>query len=140
MTGFGSNSLSKNDITVVTQVSSVNRSHLDIDISLGSKDHLYLLPDIRNIVKPMVKRGKVNIYMHIEASSQKKNVIFNDDLAKTILNKVKIWEKKYFRKETLSSGDLLLTEGIISIKMPASLWKRAFILLTLRVLTYGVKW
>ena len=122
MTGFGTATVQQGNYSVMAQVSTINRNGLDIDISLNGRDHLFLLPDIRQKVRKLVKRGKVNVYLHIENISPKKNIVFNEPLARDIVKKIMQWEKSLFHVSTLTAGDLLRMEGIVSIKpAPAKL-------------------
>ncbi|MBN1521852.1 MAG: hypothetical protein JW928_04900, partial [Candidatus Aureabacteria bacterium] len=116
MTGFGSASVQKKGYCVFSQVSSVNRGHLDIDISFNGKEYLFLLPEIRELVKKTVKRGKVNIHLHIEPLDQSKTVVFNENLARTILKKLRQWEKDSFSSASLRASDILHHEGVLTIK------------------------
>ncbi|MCK5708155.1 MAG: YicC family protein [Candidatus Aureabacteria bacterium] len=116
MTGFGSMSKQKKKFSVAIQISSVNRSYLDIDISINGKDYLFLLPEIREVVKKNVKRGKIQVYVSIDALSHTKNITFNAPLAKSIMTKVRSWEKELFKTYSLTSGDVLKLDGILTVK------------------------
>jgi uncharacterized protein (TIGR00255 family) len=134
MTGFGASSLSRDEAEISVQVSSVNRDHLDMDISFNAKNYAALLPDIRGAVKQFVKRGKISVSVHIEACGGGKKIFVNEPLAREMLKKIRSMEKKLFPKSTFGINELLRMEGVVSVRtLPAGQDKlKKDILLVLR--------
>lgn len=71
MTGYGEGIASKSGITIQTEITSVNKKQLDIQLSLP-KNLICFESDIQKQIKKMVSRGRINGSVKIISSSKGK--------------------------------------------------------------------
>ncbi len=69
MTGYGEGIASKSGIIIQTEITSVNKKQLDIQLSLP-KNLICFESDIQNQIKKMVSRGRINCSVKIISSSR----------------------------------------------------------------------
>ena len=69
MTGYGEGIASKSGITIQTEITSVNKKQLDIQLSLP-KNLICFESDIQKQIKKMVSRGRINGSVKIISSSR----------------------------------------------------------------------
>jgi len=69
MTGYGEGIASKSGITIQTEITSVNKKQLDIQLSLP-KNLIFFESDIQKQIKKMVFRGRINGSVKIISSSR----------------------------------------------------------------------
>ena len=69
MTGYGEGIASKSGITIQTEITSVNKKQLDIQLSLP-KNLICFESDIQKQIKKMVSRGRINGLVKIISSSR----------------------------------------------------------------------
>ena len=69
MTGYGEGIASKSGITIQTEITSVNKKQLDIQLSLP-KNLICFESDIQKQIKKMVSRGRINGSVKITSSSR----------------------------------------------------------------------
>ncbi len=89
MTGFGRMESVKDNIKITVEMKAVNHRYLDLNIKTPKKLGIFE-SEIRTALKNDIKRGKVDVYITCEDSSDNANTLhYNEALAKEYL--------KYFR-------------------------------------------
>lgn len=88
MTGFGRCEISDNNRKITVEMKSVNHRYLDINIRLPKK--LYFFEsEIRNIIKGVLERGKVDVFISYEDLSEGSTCLkYNEALAKEYFDTV----------------------------------------------------
>ena len=85
MTGFGRYETVTEDYKITVEIKSVNHRYLDFSVKLPKKFNT-LEASIRNLVKQDVKRGKVDMYLTFEDSSEEKvSLKYNAGIAREYL-------------------------------------------------------
>lgn len=81
MTGYGKGEVQQNDVTVTVEIKTVNHRHSDISLKLP-RTFLNLENSIRKQIGQALGRGKIDVYVNYEISSEAKAVpTINRDLA-----------------------------------------------------------
>ena len=65
MTGYGTGSAQKNDITVSTEIKTVNHRFLDLHVRI-QREYLFLEGDVQQIVRKALDRGRVEVNIAIQ--------------------------------------------------------------------------
>lgn len=82
MTGFGRCEISKNDRKITVEMKSVNHRYLDINIRMPKKLYFYEA-ELRNIIKGVLERGKVDVFISYEDLSEGSTCLkYNEALAR----------------------------------------------------------
>ena len=82
MTGFGRYEISENNRKITVEMKSVNHRYLDINIRLPKKMYFFEA-EIRNIIKSVLERGKVDVFISYEDLSEGSTCLkYNEALAK----------------------------------------------------------
>jgi len=91
MTGFGKANAEKNNISVEVEIKSVNSRFLEVFVKLPPvlSDREY---DIREVLRSKIKRGKINVVIHLNRNGENDLSKFNKQRLEsyiTLLNKIK---------------------------------------------------
>lgn len=70
MTGYGHSEVSKDGKSVIAEVRSVNSRYLELTTRLP-KNHLHRDNEVREIVQKKLERGKINVFINFDVSSEK---------------------------------------------------------------------
>ncbi len=116
MTGFGRALYENKEFSASVQIVSLNKNNFDIDFNVNPKDFYFLYPFVREAVKKVVSRGKVNVAVFIELKNQKKNISFDENAAKELFIKMKMWEKRNFKTETIKPSSILNLRDLYNVK------------------------
>lgn len=82
MTGFGRCEISMNDRKITVEMKSVNHRYLDINIRMPKKLYFFEA-ELRNIIKGVLERGKVDVFISYEDLSEGSTCLkYNEALAK----------------------------------------------------------
>lgn len=82
MTGFGRCEISENNRKITVEMKSVNHRYLDINIRLPKKLYFFEA-EVRNIIKGVLERGKVDVFISYEDLSEGSTCLkYNEALAK----------------------------------------------------------
>ena len=114
MTGFGNGEILKDDLIYRVEISSVNRKQADIVISLP-RELVSLETRVRKIVKKSISRGRVNVNIHVKASSSEGgmlNVI--EGLAQQYYLALEKLESKLNNESLRKNFDPMRANGVIT--------------------------
>ncbi|OGV32023.1 MAG: YicC family protein [Lentisphaerae bacterium GWF2_45_14] len=120
MTGFGRGEASSpnGSLSLITEVSSVNRKQLEIRLSLP-RELSEFEPLVRNIVSGAVSRGMINVSVRaVYSGGSVKSYSFNESLADMLLKKFESFQKKSGIPGALTISDLAAIEGIVEESTP----------------------
>lgn len=99
MTGFGQGTCQRDNIECTIEMKAVNNRYLDVSIKLP-KFMSYLENDIRSIIGKKISRGKVDVFVTFENSSDDEfEVTVNKGLAHAYINTLKGLAKDYSLKD-----------------------------------------
>lgn len=118
MTGYGSASVSQDDLEILIEITSINRRNLEITVSLP-REWLSLEYLIADIARNGITRGKINIYIKATTFSNVKGLYFEESSLTTILNQL----REYSQQNSIpfQPNSSLLFEIIKSINKPGEL-------------------
>lgn len=86
MTGFGRGEAADANYKVTVEMKSVNHRYLDVSVKMPKKLNVYEA-ELKNILKEYAKRGKVDIYITYECTSDADvDIEYNPDVAKQYLD------------------------------------------------------
>ncbi len=115
MTGYGTASVSKDELALTVDMKSVNNRYLDINMRLPNNLFQYE-NELKSIVKQRVHRGKVDIYIKNESVfANDINVEVNEELLSKYLNLGKSLEKQFFLKNDLCLSNLINNQNLFTI-------------------------
>ena len=116
MTGYGKGEFTEKNISLVTEIKSVNGKYLDLSCKIPK----ILLPyedKIRKVVQSKINRGRVDVYINYTDSSEKEyNVEVNSSLAKSYISAAKELSKSLKVKNDFTVSKIFKLPDIISIK------------------------
>ncbi len=135
MTGYGFCEYDLYNRKVSVEIKSVNSKYLDISIKLPRIISMYE-SDIKNIIKEEVSRGKIDVYINIDAyTNQDVNISFNEELLDKYFE---VFDKISDKYGVLapSMTDILNLDGVITsnentndIDTVAEIWETLFVAL-----------
>lgn len=111
MTGYGIGSLERNEINVVVEIRTGNHRFLDLHIRMA-KEYAFLELEIQQVVRKMLKRGRVDLNVMIEAPLSAETLINTDAVKKYIEAIAKIRET-FEIKNALELDTLLNLPGVL---------------------------
>ncbi len=115
MTGYGTASSTLGDISCTTDIRSVNNRYLDINIRNTSALYQYE-KQFKSVIKDYVKRGKVDVYIKINASSSENvTVRINENLLSKYLQAANRLEQDYSVKNDLLVSHFVANTEIFEI-------------------------
>ncbi|MBK9731711.1 MAG: YicC family protein [Chitinophagaceae bacterium] len=93
MTGYGKAELSQNGKTIKAEIRSLNSKFLDLNLRLpfSFKDKEI---EVRSLITEKLQRGKIDLFISIEAGSDEKNISINKELAKRYYEELKSLSKE----------------------------------------------
>lgn len=117
MTGFGRAKLEINNRIYLAEIKSVNHKYTDISIKLP-RTLSYLEEDIKKKIASSISRGKIDIFVTYENySSQGKQIIINNDLAKLYIEEFKkIAEENNLKMEDIPVTEITKLPDVLSLK------------------------
>ena len=116
MTGFGRCELEKDNGKVVIEMKSVNHRYCDINIKMPRKLNFYET-DIRNKLKKVIKRGKVDLFISFDDISEgNSNVSYNHKIAKEYYDCVKTISEEFNVEFDLRASSLSRYPDVLSMK------------------------
>ncbi|MEP7129381.1 MAG: YicC/YloC family endoribonuclease [Chitinophagales bacterium] len=93
MTGYGKAELSQNGKTIKAEIRSLNSKFLDLNLRLpfSFKDKEI---EVRSLITEKLQRGKIDLFISIEAGADDKNISINKELAKRYYEELKLLSKE----------------------------------------------
>ncbi len=77
MTGFGAGTYSNESLSVTIEMRAVNQRFLELNIRLPHR-YLFLEDDLRQVIKTVLHRGKVDVYVTVRETAQQAPQIYID--------------------------------------------------------------
>ena len=111
MTGYGSGSAQKDDLTVSVEIRTVNHRFLDLHVRL-SREYLFLEGPIQQLVRSTLDRGRVEINTTIQNTNSAAFLV-NANLVKGYLEAVGKLKQEFNLQDSLDLKSLLSLPGIL---------------------------
>ncbi len=115
MTGFGQGETANAHSTVTVEVRSVNHRFLDIAFklprSLQNRE-----PDIKELVRGKIARGRVSITISAESSSSGRGVKINESVLEQYLTQLRAFAKRHDLDERVSLDALVSLPEVVTTK------------------------
>ncbi|HXV14795.1 MAG TPA: YicC/YloC family endoribonuclease [Candidatus Krumholzibacteria bacterium] len=115
MTGFGQGEAANAHSTVTVEVRSVNHRFLDIAFklprSLQNRE-----PDIKEIVRGKIARGRVSITISVESASTGRGVVINEIVLEQYLAQLRAFAKRHDLDERISLDALVTLPEVVTTK------------------------
>ena len=111
MTGYGTGSYQSEDTTVAVEVRTVNHRFLDVHIRIP-REYSFLEPDIHQLVKSLLSRGRVDISINIQGTRQGE---FEVDacVVRSYVEAAKKLKEDFQLEESLDLRTLLSLPGVL---------------------------
>lgn len=116
MTGFGEGKVSSKGVSIITELSSVNRKQLDIQIHIP-RNMVFLEPIVQKEIKKVIFRGRITGSLQLKdvsAASAKINI--NHKLAKEYKEAFRIAAKKIGAENNISFDMIMRQSDIIQVQ------------------------
>ncbi len=115
MTGYGTASISKENLTLTVDIKSVNSRYLDINMRLPSNLFQYE-SELKNVIKQRVHRGKVDVYIKNESVFDNNiNIEVNKELLTRYIELGNIIEEQFSLKNDLCLSNLVNNSNLFTI-------------------------
>jgi uncharacterized protein (TIGR00255 family) len=111
MTGYGSGSAQKDDITVSVEIRTVNHRFLDLHIRL-SREHLFLEGGIQQLVRGVLDRGRVEVNTTIQNASPA-TFLVNTNLVRGYMEAAGKLKQEFSLQDSLELKSLLSLPGVL---------------------------
>jgi uncharacterized protein (TIGR00255 family) len=111
MTGYGTGSAQKNDISVSAEIRTVNHRFLDLHVRIP-REYLFLEGDVQQMVRKKLERGRVEVNIAIQNTGAAAFLI-NSNLAKGYLDAAEVLRHEFDFRDSLDLKTLLSLPGII---------------------------
>ena len=133
MTGFGRGECSDSFRKITVEIKSVNHRYLDVNIKLPKKLN-YLESKVRILLKQYIERGKTDIFINYEDTSELgSSLVYNEGLAKEYLKYFKEMQYNLLIENDITTSSLSkcpevfeMREGDIDEKAVIELLENAF--------------
>jgi uncharacterized protein (TIGR00255 family) len=111
MTGYGSGSAQKDDITVSVEIRTVNHRFLDLHIRL-SREYLFLEGEIQQLVRSALDRGRVEVNTTIQNTSASAFLV-NSNLVKGYMEASEKLKREFNLHDSLDLKAILSLPGVL---------------------------
>jgi uncharacterized protein (TIGR00255 family) len=111
MTGYGSGSTQKDDLTVSVEIRTVNHRFLDLHVRL-SREYLFLEGEIQQLVRSVLDRGRVEVSTTIQNTSSAAFLV-NTNLVKAYMEAAEGLKQAYNLQDSLDLKSILSLPGIL---------------------------
>lgn len=120
MTGFGEGEVTTSGITVLCEVTSINRKQLDIQVNLP-RQFLSFESIVQKEVRKFFSRGRISASIQIKDSiSANPEIAVNHKLAKAYAEAFKSTAKKIGKESDINLGLILRQPNVINVKSKTS--------------------
>jgi uncharacterized protein (TIGR00255 family) len=111
MTGYGTGSAQKGDLTVSVEIRTVNHRFLDLHVRL-SREYLFLEAEIQQLVRSALERGRVEVSVTIQNLSSVTYLV-NSNLVKGYLEAAGKLKKEFDLQDSLDLKSILSLPGVL---------------------------
>lgn len=116
MTGFGRSTLSKGQTTITVEVKTVNHRFIEYYFRMP-RNFAKLEDSLRKIISSTIKRGRVEIYVHVEGEGLLKRKLHIDfDLIDQYLQYIQEIEQTYQLPSNVTVSELLRRDDLIHVE------------------------
>lgn len=116
MTGYGKNVLENDSISIKVEIKSVNSRYLDINFK-SSRGLSFIEEKIRGMVKSVITRGKVDIYIGMRGNSGiSKTIVIDENLAEAYKKSLDKLKGKLKLRGKAQISDFTTIPGILSVE------------------------
>ena len=112
MTGFGASSVRSGDLTVSTEIKTVNNRYMKISLRV-SDGYGFLEPRIESLIREKISRGTVNILVRITKEYKAGDTKINDTLLRTYFEQVQAVGASLGVQSALSLDKFLELPGVV---------------------------
>ncbi len=114
MTGYGSGSAQRDDLTVSVEIRTVNHRFLDVHIRLP-REYLFLEGEIQQLVRSTLDRGRIEVSATVQNTSTAA-VLINSNLVKGYLEAAAKLRQEFNLQDSLDLKSILSLPGILQNK------------------------
>jgi uncharacterized protein (TIGR00255 family) len=111
MTGYGTGSAQRDDISVIVEIRTVNHRLLDLHVRI-SREYLFLEGEIQKLVRKTLERGRVDLNVTIQNAGAPAFLI-NNDLVKSYIEAAGNLQKEFQLQDSLDLKTLLGLPGVL---------------------------
>jgi uncharacterized protein (TIGR00255 family) len=111
MTGYGTGLARNNETSVAVEIRTVNHRFLDTHIRVP-RDHAYLEPEIQQVIRGVLSRGRVDVAVTVEATTSP-DVLVNSNTVRTYVEAAARLRDKFNFADALDLRTLLLLPGVM---------------------------
>ena len=111
MTGYGSGTAQKDDVTVAVEIRTVNHRFLDLHVRI-SREYLFLETEIQQQVRNALARGRVEVNVSVQNASQTAFLV-NSNLARGYLEVAEKLRNEFNFQDALDLKTILSLPGIV---------------------------
>lgn len=115
MTGYGRSSIGNENLTITTEMKSVNHRFFEINVRMP-RQLMSIEDKIKKVVSSVIHRGRVELYITVDGGALADQVIEVDwKLLDQYVHAVKEMESRYGPRNGLQVSDLIKLDNIINI-------------------------
>ena len=111
MTGYGTGTAQKDDLTVSVEIRTVNHRFLDLHVRL-SREHLFLEGEIQQLVRNALDRGRVEVNVAVQNLSAAAFLV-NTNLARGYMEAAERLKQEFNLQDSLDLKTILGLPGIL---------------------------
>ncbi len=106
MTGYGKAQISENGLNITCEIKALNGRNLELNAKLprlvSPKEF-----EIKDIVKELISRGSLSLYLNVEKEKVSSDFDLNKDLAQDVLDKINELKKNLKFKDAIKFQDIM---------------------------------
>ena len=111
MTGYGTGSAQRDDITVTVEIRTVNHRFLDLHIRVP-REYLFLESEIQQLVRKLLNRGRVEVSVTIQGACSSEYLV-NNDAVRGYMQAAGRLREQFELREALDLKTLLSLPGVL---------------------------
>ncbi len=113
MTGFGSNTLNKDEYKILVELKSINHRYTDINIKMSKELSLFEF-EIRKLLKSKLMRGKLEANILFVSHGLKSNITIDESLVESYILNLRDISEKFNIDSQFRAIDILRLNGVIN--------------------------
>jgi len=111
MTGYGTGSAQRDDISVTAEIRTVNHRFLDLHVRI-SREYMFLEGEIQKLVRRTLQRGRVDLSVTVQ-NAVAPAFLINNDLVKSYIEAAGNLQKEFQFQDSLKLKTLLGLPGVL---------------------------
>ena len=113
MTGFGSNTLNRDEYKILVELKSINHRYTDINIKMSKELSLFEF-EIRKLLKSKLMRGKLEANILFVSHGLKSNITIDESLVESYILNLRDISEKFNIDSQFRAIDILRLNGVIN--------------------------